>query len=169
MDFILRNRGLVAFGAVWGLVLAALPAVFAFDDPFSLSPFLVSAFVCSTLAGIVGALLAGRWVSGRSGVFAALMAGVSHGVVFSVLASLSIWVCLAVNISGFSVATPGNVFNLVSSPGIFAMSGVAARAIFLYALVVGIVLSPVSGGFVLRMVRGRGVAGYSLSSGKGSI
>ncbi|CAN5438182.1 MAG: hypothetical protein M3494_14815 [Actinomycetota bacterium] len=168
MDFIARNRGLIVFGVVWGLVLAALPAVFAFDDPFTLSPFLVSAFVCSALAGVVGATLAGRWVSGRSGMLASLFAGILHGVVFSVFASLTIWICLAVNISGFSTATPGNIFNLVSNPGIFAMSGVAAWAIFVYSLAAGMVLSLISGSFILR-AGGGGVAGYNLRSGKGSI
>lgn len=153
MSFVAKNRGLIVFGVVWGLVLAALPAVFAFDDPFTLSPFLVSAFLCSALAGVAGALLAGRWVSGRSGVFAALVAGVLHGVVSSLLASISIWICLAVNISGFSTATPGNVFNLAANPGIFEMSGIAAQAIFVYSLAVGLFLSPLSGGFVLRMMR----------------
>lgn len=143
MNSIVRSCGLIVFGALWGMVLAALPAGFAFDDLFTVSPFLVSAFVCS--------ILAGRWFSGRSGkvragVLAALFAGVSHGVVFAVLASVSIWLCLAVNISGFSTATPGDIFNLVENPGIFAMSGIAARA---------------DGGW--------SVAGYNVESGKGNI
>lgn len=177
MNFIARNRGLIVFGVVWGLFLAALPAVFAFDDPFTLSPFLVSAFVCSILAGVAGALLAGRWISGRSGkvrpgMLAALFAGVLHGVVFGVLAAISIWLCLAVNISGFSTATPGSIFNLVENPGIFEMSGIAARAIFVYALVAGMVLSPISGSVILRAVRvdgGGSVAGHNVGSKKGNI
>ncbi len=177
MNFIARNRRLIVFGVAWGLFLAALPAVFAFGDPFTLSPFLVSAFLCSILAGVAGALLAWRWVSGRSGkvrpgMLAALFAGVSHGVVFGVLASVSIWICLAVNISGFSTATPGNIFNLVENPGIFAMSGIAARANFVYALACGMVFSPISGSLILRAVRADGggnVAGYNVGSGKGNI
>lgn len=158
MNAKVRNR-LIAFGLLWGLALAALPAAFAFDDPFTVSPFLVSAFVASALSGAAGALLAGRWASsrasrrGRSGIVVALSAGALHGLFFCVLASLSIWVCLAVNISGFSTATPGNILNLVSNPGIFEMSGIAARAIFAYSLAVGLLLSPVSGSLLLRVAR----------------
>ncbi len=150
-----RNR-IIVFGLLWGLALAGFPVVFAFDGPFTLRPFLISAFGCSALAGAAGAFLAGRWASDRAGerpgTCAALSAGVLHGVVFSVLASLSIWVCLAVNISGFSAAS-GNILNLVGSPGIFEMSGVAAGAIFAYSLAVGLPLSPLSGILLLRAAR----------------
>ncbi|MBA2691273.1 MAG: hypothetical protein H0U65_02095 [Rubrobacter sp.] len=166
----------MVFGLVWGVALAVVPAVFAFDDPFTLSPFLVSAFVCSALAGVVGALVAAAWASrrmvrgGGSGMLASVFAGVVHGLGFSVAASVSIWICLAVNISGFSTATPGNIFNLFGNPGIFEMRGIAARAIFVYTLAVGMVLSPVSGALVLRAVRMEGrIIGHKMNTGKGNI
>ncbi len=158
MNARIRNR-LIASGLLWGLALAVFPAALAFDDPFILSPFLVSAFACSALSGAAGALLAGRWASGplsrgkRSGVLPTVSAGVLHGVVFCVLASISIWLFLAINISGFSAATPGAVFNLVRSPEIFEMSAIAAQAIFAYSLVIGLLLSPISGSLILRASR----------------
>lgn len=169
MDFIARKRGFIVFGVVWGFALAALPAFFAFDDPFTLSPFLVSAFVCSMLAGVAGALFAGKWVSGRTGLFAGVFAGILHGVVFSVAVSVGVWICLAVNISGFSTAAPGNIFNLVGNPGIFEMSGIAAWAIFLYTLAAGVVLSPISGGVILRMSRSSVREAGVVNAGKGSV
>jgi hypothetical protein len=152
MDSTFRNR-LVVFGLVWGLALAAFPAVFAFDDPFTVSPFLVAAFLCAALAGAAGALTGGKWLLGRSkgsGAFTVLFAGILHGTVCGILASLSIWVCLAVNISGFSAATPGDISNLLRDPGIFFVSGVAALAVLLYSLVAGVLLSPVAGFAILR-------------------
>lgn len=161
MNARVRNR-LTVFGLLWGLALASFPAVFAFNDPFTLSPFLVAAFSCSALSGAAGMLLAGRWASGsgemsrsgRPGVLITVSAGVLQGVVSCVLATLSIWFFLAVNISGFSAARPGAISNLVTSPGIFEMSGIAAQAIFVYSLVAGLLLSPVSGSLLLWMARG---------------
>lgn len=160
MNARVRNR-LIALGLLWGLALAVFPAALAFDDPFTLSPFLVSAFACSALSGAAGAFLAGKWASGsgvlsrgeRPGVLLTLSAGALQGMVFCVLVSVSVWVFLAINISGFSTATPGAVFNLLRNPGIFEMSGIAARAIFAYSLVSGLLLSPVTGSLLLRAIR----------------
>ncbi|MGH3086148.1 MAG: hypothetical protein ACRDSJ_02370, partial [Rubrobacteraceae bacterium] len=141
MNARVRKR-VISFGLLWGLVLAVFPAMVAFDDPFSLSPFLVSAFASSALSGAAGALLAGRWASGadslsrdkRPGVLLTVSAGALQGLVFCVLVSVSVWVLLAINISGFSVGTPGGVLNLLRNPAIFEMSGIAARAVFAYSI-----------------------------------
>ena len=101
----IRNR-LILTGVLWGLVLAALPAVLAFDR-FALSPFLVAAFVCAGLSGAAGAVVAGRramdLVRGRRGLLAVSGIGAVQGLVSGVLAAFSIWLALSVTISGFSV------------------------------------------------------------------
>lgn len=158
MSSSVRNR-LVCIGLLWGAALAVFPAFFAFDDPFTLSPFLVCALLCSALAGIFAALSAGRWTlgrvarDGRTGFFVPALSGTIHGVLFGLLVSFSVWVCLAVNISGFSTATPGNISNLVTEPGIFLVSGVAAGAVLAYALAAGLLLSPLTGAVILRAAR----------------
>ena len=150
-----RNR-LLLLGALWGLVLAALPAVLAFDDRFVLSPFLVAAFVCAGLSGAVGALIAGRRAatsSTRRGLLAVSGVGALQGLVSGTLAALSIWLALAVTISGFSTGSPGEILDLLRRPEIFVESAIAAIAILVYTLTVGTLLSPVVGAVLCRLVR----------------
>ncbi|CAA9452006.1 MAG: hypothetical protein AVDCRST_MAG78-3518 [uncultured Rubrobacteraceae bacterium] len=151
-----RNR-LLLLGALWGLVLAALPAVLAFDDRFVLSPFLVAAFVCAGLSGAVGALVAGRGAaatsSTRRGLLAVSGVGALQGLVSGTLAALSIWLALAVTISGFSAGSPGEILDLLRRPEIFVESAIAAIAILVYTLTVGTLLSPVVGAVLCRLVR----------------
>ena len=150
-----RNR-LLAFGALWGLVLAVLPAVLAFDDRFVLSPFLAAAFACAALSGALGTLIAGRRAStgiGRRGLLGVSGVGALQGLVSGTLASLSIWFALAVTISGFSAGSPGEILDLLRRPEIFVESGIAAVAVLVYALIVGILLSPVVGAVLCRLVR----------------
>ena len=150
-----RNR-LLLLGALWGLVLAVLPAVLAFDDRFVLSPFLVAAFVCAGLSGAVGALVAGRWAatgSTRRGLLAVSSVGALQGLVSGTLAALSIWLALAITISGFSAGSPGEILDLLRRPEIFIESSIAAIAVFAYTLIVGTLLSPVVGAVLCRLVR----------------
>ena len=53
-----RNR-LLILGVVWGLLLAAVPAL-VMTDPYKLTEFLVVALLCATVSGVVGTFVAGR-------------------------------------------------------------------------------------------------------------
>lgn len=159
MDKPIRNR-LLILGALWGFVLAAVPAAVAFEDPFSVSPFLVSAFAAAALSGAAGTLLAGRWAmrsapSRKDGwlpaVLSVLLTGVLQGVTVGVLAAFSIWLAMAVNMSGFSAATPGEILNLLG-PDVFRQSAIVGIAVLVYALVVGLLLAPVAGVAINRLV-----------------
>lgn len=149
-----RNR-LLLLGALWGLALAAVPAALAFDR-FSLSPFLISAFLCAALSGAAGALVAGRRAAGsRPGGWSILGAGALQGLVTALLAALSIWVALTATMAGFSTASPLEVLDLLTEPGIFMQSAVAAIAVFTYYAAVGLLLSPLIGTVIVRVVRAR--------------
>ena len=149
-----RNQ-LLLLGALWGLTLAVLPAVLAFDDRFVLSSFLVAAFMCASLSGSVGALVAGRRAAGstRRGFLAVSSVGALQGLVSGALAALSIWLALAITISGFSVGSPGEILDLLWRPEIFVESAIAAVAVFAYTLIVGTLLSPVVGAVLCRLIR----------------
>jgi hypothetical protein len=147
-----RNR-LLLLGALWGLVLAILSAALAFDG-FALSPFLVAALMCAGLSGAIGALVAGRRAvtfRRRRGLLAVSGVGALQGLVSGTLAALSMWLALAITISGFSLEKPGEILDLLWRPGIFVESAIAAIAVLVYA--VGVVLSPVVGAAVCRLVR----------------
>lgn len=149
-----RNR-LLLLGALWGLVLAALPAVLAFDR-FALSPFLISAFACAGISGAMGMLLAGRRAAATPaglGLLPAVRIGVLHGLVSAALAAVTIWLALTVTISGFSVGSPSEILDLFWRPAIFIEGAIAAIAVFVYTAAVGTVLSPVVGAAIRRIVR----------------
>jgi len=149
-----RNR-LIVLGVLWELVLVVLPAVLAFSDRFVLSPFLVTALACTALSGAVSVFVAGRWVTGsvKRGLLAVSGIGTLQGLVSGMLA-FSIWIALSVTISGFSVGSPGEILDLLRQPAIFVEGAVAAIAVFVYTVAVGIVLSPVIGAVICRLVRG---------------
>lgn len=149
-----RNR-LTLAGALWGLSLALLPAVLAFDG-FALSPFLLAALLLSALAGAGGALVAGRRAIRRltgpgSSWAAASGIGALQAVVAAAIAALSIWLALTVTMTGFSPDAPGRILALFSDPGIFLQSALAALVVFGYAAFVGLLLSPLVGSVVLRL------------------
>lgn len=159
-----RNQ-LILLGALWGFVLALAPALVAFEDPFTLSPFLVSAFLRAALSGAAGTVLAGRLAvrlpSGEGWlrkIMFALPVGALQGLVTGILATLSIWLAMAVNMSGFSVASPARILRLVESSALFQQSFIVAFAVFVYSLIVAILLSPVSGTLVSWTVRARSAA-----------
>lgn len=158
---------LLAAGALWGFVLALVPAMVAFAGPLNPSPFLVSALLCAALSGAAGAWAAGRW-SGwthqrrrRDGwpswLLSGFMTGVLQAVSAAVLAALSIWLAMTITMTGFSTATPGAIYRLVSQPSIFLQSAIVARTVFIYALLIGVALAPFTG-LAINRVAGRGVA-----------
>lgn len=57
MTAAVRNL-LVPLGAVWGLVLAVLPAL-VMTDPDALTGFLVVALACAAVSGVAGTLVGG--------------------------------------------------------------------------------------------------------------
>lgn len=146
---------LLSAGALWGFVLALVPAMIAFAGPLNLSPFLVSALLCAALSGAVGTLAAGRWAGrmrrpGRETdwprwLLSGLGTGLLQAVVVGVLAALSIWLAMTVTMTGFSAATPAAVYNLVSQPSIFLQSAIVGRTVLVYALIVGALLAPLTG------------------------
>lgn len=146
---------LIAAGALWGFVLALIPAIVAFAGPLNPSPFLVSALLSAALSGAAGTLVAASWASRTRRVrkkggwprwlLSGLMIGLLQAVVVGVLAALSIWLAMTITMTGFSVATPKAIYLLVSQPSIFLQSVIVARAVFVYALLVGVALAPFSG------------------------
>lgn len=151
-----RNR-LILAGALWGLSLALLPAVLAFDG-FALSPFLLAALLLSALAGAAGALVAGRRAARQrtepdANWATASKTGAVQGLAAAAIAALSIWLALTVTMTGFSPDAPGRILALFGDPGIFLQSALAALVVFSYAALVGLLLSPLVGSAVLRLVK----------------
>lgn len=147
-----RNR-LALFGALWGFGLAILPAALFFDG-LSLSPFLVAALTFSALSGAVGAVAAGRRAGRRPGRGRASGVGARQGIVTAVLATFSVWLALTATMTGFSPAAPAKILTLLTDPSIFLQSALAAAVVFAYAVIVGLVLSPLAGAAILRISRG---------------
>ncbi|QIN77222.1 hypothetical protein GBA65_00380 [Rubrobacter marinus] len=162
-----RNR-LILFGALYGLGLALLPSALAFDG-LALSPFLAAALICSALSGAAGALVAGRGAGRRRepgrGWAAASGTGSLHGLVAAALAAPSIWLALTATMTGFSPAAPARISALFTSPDIFLQSALAAGVVFAYAALAGLLLSPLVGAVILRMVREGDRGASRLSAG----
>lgn len=155
-----RNR-LLALGVLWGLVLAAVPALVMTPRPYRLSGFLVAALLCAALSGAVGTLVAGRWSArrkggGRSGggrgVLAVLGAGFFQGLVGGGVAALLIWALMALTLSGFTLQDPVELATLMS-PRVFLGSFFVSLSVFVYALVGGVLLGPAFGTLINRSVR----------------
>ena len=153
MTTTVRNR-LLALGALWGLLLAAPPAL-AMTRPYRLSGFLVAALVCAALSGVVGTLAAGGRAirKGRNGgVRAGLGTGLLQGLVGGAFAAALIWALMALTLSGFTLDDPVELSTLMS-PRIFLGSFFVALSVFLYALAGGLLLGPAFGTLVNRAVR----------------
>lgn len=151
-----RNR-LTLAGALWGLLLALLPAALAFDG-LALSPFLLAALLLSAIGGTGGALVAGRWAARKlagPGLTWATASGIGavQGVVAAAISAPSIWLALTVTMTGFSPVAPGRILILFGDPGIFLQSALAALVVFVYAASVGLLLSPLVGRVILRLLR----------------
>ena len=109
MTSTVRNR-LLALGALWGLLLAAVPALLM-TDRYQLTGLLVAGLACAALSGCVGTLVAGRRAvkkegGGRSGLLAGVGIGVLQGLVGGVVAALLIWALMAVSLTGFTLRNP---------------------------------------------------------------
>jgi hypothetical protein len=149
---------LLLLGALWGLVLAAVPAL-VMTDPYRLTGFLVAGLVCAALSGAVGTLAAGLRAAGkirRSGFLAGVGTGAFQGLVGGGISALLFWGLMALTISGFTLRNPVEL-SVLMSPRVFIGSFFVALSAFLYAFAGGILLGPVFGTLVNRIVRsGRG-------------
>lgn len=148
-----RNR-LLTLGILWGLLLAAVPAL-VMTDPYRLTGFLVAGLVCAALSGCVGTLAAGRRASkgaGRSGFLAGVGTGAFQGLVGGGVAALLLWALMAVTISGFTLRNPVEL-SVLMSPRVFTGSFFVALSAFVYTFLGGLLLGPVFGTLVNRAVR----------------
>ncbi len=72
------------------------------------------------------------------------------------MAALSIWLMMAVNMSGFSEENLGEllkILNIFREPAIWLESLIVAQAVFVYAVTVGLLLSPISGTAIRLLAR----------------
>ncbi len=148
-----RNR-LLALGVLWGLLLAAIPAL-VMTDPYRLTGFLIAALVCAALSGCVGTLVAGRRAARcgrRSGVLGGSGLGMLQGLAGGLVAALLLWVLMAITTSGFTLQDPVELSALMR-PRVFLGSFFVALSTFVYALVGGLLLGPVFGKLIDRAVR----------------
>ncbi len=152
MTSTVRNR-LLALGVIWGLLLAAVPALLM-TNPYRLTGFLVAGLTCAVLSGSLGTLVAGRRAAkkgGRSGLLAGVGTGALQGLVGGVVAALLIWTLMALTISGFTLRNPVEL-SVLMSPRVFMGSFFVALSAFAYALVGGLLLGPIFGTLVNRAV-----------------
>ena len=155
-----RNR-LLLLGSFWGLALATLPA-FVMASPFRPTGFLLAALVFAALSGAIGAAVAGKRMlarvpvgdGARSWLVSGIKAGAVQGLVGGTVAALLIWALMAVTISGFSLRGPLEP-SILMSPRVFLGSFFVALSVFVYALAGGLVLGPLFGALVERVVRGK--------------
>lgn len=150
-----RNR-LTLAGALWGLSLALLPAALAFDG-LALSPSLLAALLLSAIGGAGGALVAGRWaalkLAGRGLTWATVSRiGAMQGVVASAIAAPFIWLALTVTMTGFSPVAPGRILVLFGD-SVILQSALAALVVFVHVASVGLILSPLAGRVILRLLK----------------
>lgn len=150
----IRNR-LLLLGALWGLVLAAVPAL-VMTDPYRLTGFLVAGLTCAAVGGAAGALVAGRRVMrrqrARSWLRSGVGTGVVQGLVCGTVAAALIWALMALTISGFTLRDPVEA-SVLMSPRVFLGSFFVSLSAFVYALVGGILLGPLFGPLIERIVR----------------
>jgi hypothetical protein len=154
MTSTVRNR-LLVLGVIWGLLLAAVPALLM-TSPYQLTGLLVVGLACAAFSGCVGTMVAGRRAvkkgDGRPGLLAGVGAGALQGLVGGVVAALLIWALMAVTISGFTLRNPVEL-SVLMSPRVFLGSFFVALSAFAYALVGGVLLGPIFGTLVNRTVR----------------
>lgn len=89
----------------------------------------------------------------RFGALRVVGAGASQAFVAATLAAFSIWLMMAINMSGFSEDSPGGLLNIFREPSIWVESLIVAQAVFAYAVVVGLLLSPISGTAIRLLAR----------------
>lgn len=156
-----RNR-LLLLGALWGLILASLPAL-VMSDGESISAFLPVALLFAALSGAVGTAVAGRRAERAPGaVGSPLVSGVKtgavQGLVGGTVAALLFYALMAVTISGYSPGG-GAEASVLMSPRVFLGSFFVALSVFVYSLAGGLLLGPLFGPLVRRAVGGKGGRG----------
>lgn len=151
---------MILLGALWGVVLAVLPAL-VMTRPFEVSGFLIAAVVCAAVSGAIGTLVAGRRAAVHSGtrsgnkrsaVVASLGTGLFQGLVGGAVAAFLIFALMAVTLSGFTLSNPSGV-SVLMSPRIFLGGFFVALSVFVYVLAGGLLLGPAFGTLVNRLVR----------------
>ena len=155
-----RNR-LLLIGALWGLALAAIPAL-VMTDPRRLTGFLALSLACAAVSGAVGTLVAGRRAArrasapegGRSRLVSGVKTGAAQGIVGGAVAALLVWALMAVTISGFSLGGPVEA-SILTSPRVFLGSFFVALSAFVYSVAGGLVLGPLFGPLVERAAGGK--------------
>jgi hypothetical protein len=161
MTSTVRNR-LLALGVLWGLLLAAVPALLM-TNPYQLTGFLVAGLACAALSGSLGTLVAGRRAVKKGGERSSLLVGVLtgalQGLAGGIVAALLIWALMAITLSGFTLRNPVEL-SVLMSPRVFLGSFFVALSTFAYALVGGVLLGPIFGTLINRTVRaGNNVSG----------
>jgi hypothetical protein len=161
MTSTVRNR-LLALGVLWGLLLAAVPALLM-TDPYQLTGFLVAGLACAALSGSLGTLVAGRRAVKKGGERSSLLVGVLtgalQGLAGGIVAALLIWALMAITLSGFTLRNPVEL-SVLMSPRVFLGSFFVALSTFAYALMCGVLLGPIFGTLINRTVRaGKNVPG----------
>lgn len=151
------NR-LALLGAVWGFILAAVPAA-VMSRPFEPTFFLIASVVAAVICGVAATLYAGMRAyarsgrpPGKSGVLSGIATGLFQGLVGGVAGALFIWALMAVSISGVSLSSPGGLSDLMR-PSVFIGSFFVALSAFVYALAGGLLLGPVFGTIINRTVQ----------------
>lgn len=147
-----RNR-LLAIGVLWGVVLAAVPAL-VMTDPYRLSGFLVAAVVLAAVSGAIGTVISGRRATRygarkNTAILNGVKTGFFQGLIGGSFAALFMWALMAVTLSGFSLTNPVEA-SVLMRPSIFLGSFFVALSAFVYVLAAGVLLGPVFGVFVNR-------------------
>ena len=145
-----RNK-LLGLGALWGMLLAALPAL-VMTRPYRLSGFLVAALACAAVSGCLGTLVAGKRAAVRrtgGSILSALGTGLFQGLVGGTFAAALVWALMALTLSGFTLENPVDLA-LLTSPRVFLGSFFVALSVFVYAAAGGVLLGPLFGKLVNR-------------------
>lgn len=146
----------LALGVLWALLLAGPPALLMADG---FSGSLAYVLAGAVLGGCLGALVAGRRAAARVkrlGVRGGLGTGLVLGLVGGGVAAVLVWGLMAVQISGY---VPGGAIEpaALMSPRAFLGSFFVSLSVFVYALAGSLLLGPLLGTLVNRVVKG-GVA-----------
>lgn len=156
------NR-LLALGALWGDLLAAVLVLCMTPRPYRLISFLIVALICAIASECAGALAAGRRVARSAedphpGILAGVRVGAAQGLVGGGFAALLFWLLMALATSGFTLQNPVDVSVLLRLQTILGGFFVALT-VFLYTLAGRPLLGPVFDLLVRRAVRAGGASG----------
>jgi len=144
------NR-LLGLGILWGLLLAVLPFLVMVEG--EITAFHGAAVLWAAVSGALGTFAAGRRTASggkRRPAVAVLGTGLFQGLFGGLLGALGIWVLTSLALLGFSLGD----LSALMRPTVFLGSFFVALSVFAYALAGGILLSPVFGTLINRLVRG---------------